>query len=333
MSKLKFSVPYNNNPNGLNEIIKLKDEKGDMVQEIYLPPPIKYFTSGRISPDIEMEDFTNLIDLCHKNGLTVNLLLNGQCEGLGWYKSNNVEKVIKFLKFLNTKHNLKSVTIANPLYLQKIRKSIPKIKITASILGYIGSVQRAMFYENLGADIITLDRDINRNFKILEEIKEATVCKLRLMVNEGCLFRCPYRLFHFNLISHWSKKGDIPSDRFFFNCYHINKLDPSQILKSHWIRPEDLKKYKKITNFFKISGRTRKTEWLVNVIKAYTEKKWDGNFLDLMDSSLNEFKKSYKCFIDNRDLDGFLDKVADCDENCLECNYCEDLAEKIVKFE
>ncbi|ODS42918.1 MAG: hypothetical protein MSIBF_06565 [Candidatus Altiarchaeales archaeon IMC4] len=332
MPNFKFSVPYNNNQGLLNRISDVRGSDGNGVQEIYLSGPPEYLASGRIMPRLDIEGFTSILGKIHDMGLRANLILNSTCEGLDWYHPKNVSSVIRYVKKMHTEHGLEAVTVANPLYLQRIRKELPKIEINASVLADIDSVQRAVFFKKLGADVIIPDRDINRDLELLKEVKEAVDCELKLMVNEGCLFKCPYRKFHFNMVSHWSKEGKTPKDQFFFNCHHISRIDPSQILKSCWIRPEDLKKYSKITDYFKISGRTRDTEWIINAAKAYLNEGFNGNLLEIMDSNLNEVRVRYNAFVDNKSLDGFLKKVASCDKNCFRCHYCDELATKIINF-
>jgi collagenase-like PrtC family protease len=84
--------------------------------------------------------------------------------------------------------------------------SCPDIEICASVLGDIDCVQRAVIYRKAGADVITPDVNINRDLKLLKQIKEATNAELKLMVNEGCLYKCPFRKFHFTCIPHFPNR-------------------------------------------------------------------------------------------------------------------------------
>ncbi len=333
MPNLRFSVPYNNDFSLLEKLVEIKNLNGNKIEEVYFSGPQEYFGSGRVVKKLTIEDIIKVIKFCKENGLKTNLLLNSTCEGLDWYSPLNVSKVLKLVKILHMENGLDGVTIANPLFIQKIRKEFPKLEISASVLSQIDSVQRAMFFSKFGSDIITPDRDINRDLELLKEIKEVG-CELKLMVNEGCLFKCPYRIFHFNLISHWSKEGIIPKDYFFFNCPEITKKDPSQILKSSWINPENLRKYKEITNYFKITGRTRTTEWILNTVKSYLSENLEGNLLEIMDSNLDFVKNKFGAHINNKELEKekFFDKVLSCNKNCFKCKRCEELAKKLIKF-
>jgi len=322
---LRFSVPYNNQFETLKEIVKLKNLNGNRIEEVYLSGPQEYFGSARVVQKFTVEDIIKLIDFCHENGLKVNLLLNSTCEGIEWYSLQNVSKLIRFLKKMHLEHGLDGVTIANPLFIQKVRKEFPKIEITASTLAYIHSVQKAMFYDKFGVDVITPDENINRDLKLLEEIKEAIHAKLKLLTNQECLLNCPYEIFHYNFVSHKSKKcEEISYEIFQKNCFRIVELDPSQLIKAPIIRPQDLKKYKKITNFFKIIGRTSKKEYVIDQIKKHMNEEE----VDIIET----YKKGV--YIDNRLLPpDFFEKVSSCDKNCHKCHYCEEVAKEAVKFE
>ena len=131
------------------------------------------------------------------------------------------------------------------------------------MLGDIDCVEKAIIFRKAGADVITPDVNINRDLGLLKRIREKTGADIKLMVNEGCLFRCPFRKFHFNYISHKSRnpgagKGVKSEDNVFsLNCIQLSKNDPSQLLKSGWIRPEDARQYGEITGYFKIVGRLK----------------------------------------------------------------------------
>ncbi|NOQ55523.1 MAG: hypothetical protein GQ477_01815 [Nanohaloarchaea archaeon] len=323
MSNLRFSVPYNNNYSLLNKLSEIKDLSRNKIEEVYLAGPQEYFGSGRVTPKYELVDFIDVIKFCHENGLKVNLLLNSQCEGLEWYNPQNVSRIINYVKDLHNNHELDTVTIANPLFIQKIRKELPKIKICASVLSYVNSVQRAMFFDKFGVDEIIPDRDINRDLELLIQIKESVNAKLKLMVNEGCLYECPYKLFHDNWISHASKEG-IRIDPALKNCGAIFKIDNSQLLKSSWIMPEDMKKYRKITECFKLVGRDKSNEFILTSAKAYLSETSTTNLMDIINGTPQFFVDSMMLTKSN-----FFETVTSCNQNCFKCNYCEFLAKQI----
>ncbi len=191
-------------------------------------------------------------------------------------------------------------------------------------------------YAEVGADVITPDANINRNLELLKEIKRVTKKKLKLMVNEGCLYKCPFRKFHFNYMSHVSKElGEYEADYFFQNCVTKTISDLSQILKSGWIRPEDTEKYTDITDYFKIVGRAGSPSFITRSTKAYLEQSWDGDLLDIISSSLHQFGLHTCAYVDNKALDkyNFFKNITSCNYQCNTCSYCHNLSTKITSFD
>ena len=335
MAGLEFSVPYNNDPDTLRELFKLKEFNGNRIREVYLSGPQKYSASGRIVDEMDETKFVSIINLIHKEGLRVNLVMNPTCEGLEWYKTEDIEAKMDFLGRMHNEQGLEAVTIANPLYIELVRKRFPDLEVGASVLGDIDSVQRAAIYRDLGANLITPDVDANRNIELLKEMKQATGVNFKLMLNDGCLYKCPFRKFHFNYISHKSKElGSFESDGFFAHCSQVTKRDYSQILKSHWIRPEDLDRYAPITSFFKIVGRARPKTMVLRTVKAYMSQAWDGDLLDILSGSLYRMSMEFGASLDNKTLSkyGFFDRVTSCDNHCQNCSYCSNLANKLVRL-
>ncbi len=338
MGYLEFSVPHNNDPATLTEIFKWKEHKGNRIREIYLCGPQEYTGSGRISPVQSFDEFRDTVNRIHNEGIRVNLLMNSVCEGADWYSPGLLNNTMAYLKEVFEGCHVEAITIANPMYIREVRKRFPQVEICASVLADIDCIDKAMIYKKAGADSFTPDVNINRNLRLLKKIKEKTCLEIKLMVNEGCLFKCPFRKFHFNYISHRSRNPGTDGNRsednvFSLNCIQVTKSDPSQLLKSGWIRPEDLEKYGEISNFFKLVGRTSSKEMICRSLKAYMGEKWDGDILELMAGNLYSCGMSNLLHLDNRILEteGFFEKVTSCDHECIDCNYCGELAQKLLK--
>jgi collagenase-like PrtC family protease len=339
MGQLEFSVPYNNNPETLTEIFRLKFHNGNRIREVYMSGPQAYSGSGRISPELDFSGFANAVDRIHKEEIRVNLLLNSICEGDDWYSTEVLKSTMNYLQRAHEELGVESVTIANPLYIREARRRFPNLEICASVLGDIDCVHKAVIFRKAGADVITPDVDINRDLALLKRIKDTTGAEIKLMVNEGCLFRCAFRKFHFNYISHKSRKPDMAGaikaedNVFSLNCLQLSKSDPSQLLKSGWIRPEDLAKYGQISNYFKLVGRTSSKSMLVRSFEAYLNESWEGDLLELMAGNLYSVAMSHLMHLDNKSLDavGFFEKVVSCDKECSECSYCSELIGRLVR--
>ena len=339
MSGLEFSIPYNNDPESLSEIFRLKERHGNRIREIYLSGPQEFAGSGRIAPELNFDEFARIVRLIHDQGIRVNLALNSVCEGSNWYSPGVLNPAMEYLRRAHHDLGIEAVTIANPLYVREVRRRFPQIEITVSVLGDIDCVEKAVLFRKAGADVITPHVDINRDLLLLKKIREKTGAEIKLMVNEGCLFRCAFRKFHFNYISHKSRKpGPGKETRaednvFSINCMQLSSSDPAQILKSAWIRPEDTARYGEISRYFKLVGRTSSTSMLLRSVEAYLGEDWDGDLLELMAGNLYSVGMSYLLHLDNKSLGaaGFFDKTTACDKECSECDYCAALAGELIK--
>ena len=339
MAAFDFCVPYNNNPKTMEEIFSLNKTGGNSIKEICVPFPQKYSGSGMVVPEITIDDLADIVDKIHSNGIKVNVVINSTCEGSQWYSQSVIDSTMDCLKQMHEGHGVEAVTIANPLYIKETRKRFPGIEICASVLSEIDCVQKAIIFKQAGADVITPDININREPELLKQIKDATNTKIRLIVNEGCLYSCPFRTFHFNIISHASKEvgkkeAGFSFSSFFNTCNQVTSKNHSQILKSCWIRPEDIGKYSEVTKSFQIAGRSQPDNNFVRTVKAYIEESRDGNLLDLLCNSIGNFSVNQRACLNNKSLDkyNFFEKVTTCHHKCDQCHYCDDLAKELIKF-
>jgi collagenase-like PrtC family protease len=335
MAGLEFSVPYNYDPSTLEELFKFKNLSGNSIREVYLSGPQVYSGAGREVPEIGINEFVKVVDRVHAERIRVNLILNSTCEGGDWYSPENIGSMLEYIGQMHKEHEVEAVTIANPIFIKAIRQEHKNLDICASVLSDIDCVERAVICSDAGANVITPDVSINRNLKLLKQIKEITGTELKIMVNEGCLHKCPFRKFHFNYTSHRSKElGNVNKFLFLDHCLQVTEKDHSQVLKSGWVRPEDIGKYSEITHFFKVVDRIKPKNMIIRCVKAYLEESWDGDLLDILSANLCSFGLKHAASIDNKSLDNykFFQKITSCDRNCYQCGYCEDLAGKLVKL-
>ena len=184
---------------------------------------------------------------------------------------------------------------------------------------------------------------------------ESTKCTMDLLVTDGCLYECPYRLYHYCLTGHASQtfsNRDAYIDYPVIKCNIEKFSNPAEIMKCRWIRPEDLKHYEAIgIHLFKIGGRRLTTDRILASVRAYSEQEYAGNLAEIIEGfafenggimadpnkkmgSANASERKANLIIDNTKLDGFIDFFIQhgetCAENCGICSYCEKWAEKAV---
>ena len=302
--------------------------------------------------NISDEEIAEYISRVHKNKMEFSYLLNAPCMDNLEYDPHYHKELLKYIQWISD-IGTDNVIVTIPFLIQLIKEQFPKLKIRVSTIAHVNSVNRAKFYEMLGASEITPDVMINRDFKTLENIQKAVKCKIVLLLTDGCLYQCPFRYYHYNIVGHSSQTHQQFDrnyiDTCILNCSVIKFSNPTEVIKARWIRPEDLSHYEAIgINKFKIAGRRMSTEWIVRAVKAFSSRKYEGNLIDIIqgfsmtvgvekdpnakltETVLKESKS--KLIIDNTKLDGFIDffKKQNCIAMCDDCNYCEEWAKKAV---
>ncbi len=366
---MKLSVPSNWDNELIHKINK------DNVEEIYGKLAQDAIGGGRTSfilPQVSKKRVKKHIEIVHSYKLKFNYLLNSTCLGnIEWSRGGqkNICKLLDWIEAINTD----SVTVAIPYLLQLIKKRYPGFKVNISTQSGISSIEEAKFWQDLGADKITLSvHKVNRDFKLLEALRKNLKCKLQLIANLHCLKNCPFWLYHGNCSSHNSRLGNegrrFMIDYSFLMCSYIKLKEPENLIRSEWIRPEDLHYYEDIgIDMIKLVNRTMSTERIQAIVGAYTDERYEGNLLDLFSNpaktfilqkpnllykfryffhpfSVNLFRlfkarkliNESKIYIDNRALDGFIDYFLKNDncrlKGCQECQYCDAVAKKVIKI-
>lgn len=327
------------------------------------------FGGGRPSmslPDITKEQLKAHIDLAHQNGLQFNYLLNTNCMDNREFQTEVNREIFDTIRWLD-EIGVDWITVSLPYLVRVVRQTAPRIRISLSTFAYVDTLQKAMEFEKLGVDEITLPEGLNRNFKLLRLFKENLSCDIQLIATNLCMAACPYRNYHANSQSHASQvnheSGGASIDFCMLSCTARTLSDPAEFIKIPWIRPEDLDVYEKIgIDSIKITERMKKTERLAEIAYAYTNRAYEGDLNRLLNFRIKSdfiepnhdlllgsdkyntsyllksrellFKRDIR--IDNSRLDGFIDyfvkKETDCrNQLCGKtCRHCYEYANKAV---
>lgn len=162
-------------------------------------------------PRVNKKQVEKYIEKTHSLGIKFTYLLNAPCLSNMEYNRGAHREIIKYLKWIND-IEVDCVTVSISYLIEIIKNQFPKLKIKVSTIAQVNSVQRAKFFELLGADEISIDFMINRDFHLLKNIKEATKCNIQLLLNDMCLYQCPFRQYHYNVLGHVSQTLH-PSER------------------------------------------------------------------------------------------------------------------------
>lgn len=326
---MKFSIGYNQD----TKLLDLLDVYKDNIEALYFPIPERYLGTGRHIP--QPKDYLNqvpkIITKCNSLNITSQLLLNATCEGKHGLSKSFFNKLISYIKKLKDT-GLKSVVVVNPVYISKIKKEVSDIVIESSVNCYVKTVEQAVYLKDLGVDILCIDRDINRNIALIKEIKNKTGLKIRIMLNEGCLRNCPFRVMHYNYLSHRDEakrtiSGIFP-DRF---CIEIYLNNPAKAFSIPFIPPDALRYYIPFADFYKLSTRAFPTDRIELCLKAYINQKVNGNLLKILDCpGLSYFEYiDYNILKKNR----FFEKMLNCNGACAQCGFCDYLLRKATVIE
>lgn len=323
---MKLYVPHPGHFEGLVELL----EGSRDIYSIFMAGSPDYIGTGRVNlGHAGLDEIARHTRYCHDRGVKLEMVLNSSCMGGQQLTAQGYNLLHWYLGSLED-IGVDTVVVADPYLVEMIDREFD-IPVVVSVLSFVDSPQKAEFYEQLGASSIVVDSNVNRHFDVLEAIRDAVSCELKLLVNEGCLYRCPFRYSHFNFFSHVNGPPPRPSvqdDYYYHKCLTLRIKDPSLILKSPFIRPEDLKEYGHITDVFKIGGRSHFIDWILNCVNAYAAESYEGNLMDLMDCPKDLIDLFY---ISNRDLDGAIRQWKKHSAVCHKCGYCKRLAGEVTQ--
>lgn len=279
--RVKFSVAANYDSALVPELAAYP------VDEVYGKFPADGFSGGRpgyLATPVSGTDLRSYINLLGRYDIAFNYLLNGSCFGNREWTSSWQKRVTAFIDKLGGM-GVKRLTVSTPFLLKLIKRRFPAFKIRVGIYAQVDTPRRARFWEELGADAITLESfSINRDFRRLAAIRASVSCDLQLIANHVCLLNCPLQSYHQNGFAHASENsGTLFIDYCLMRCSRVRLTDPSQFIKSCWIRPEDISIYDAMGyRTFKLLERGIPSVELLRRVKAYSERTFDGNLAELL---------------------------------------------------
>jgi collagenase-like PrtC family protease len=257
------------------------------IEEVYGKFPDDGVSGGRpryLATPLSEPDLRHYIQLLDQHGIAFNYLLNGACFGNREWTRSWQKRVSALLTKLGN-IGVRRVTVSTPFLLELVKRRFPEFKVRVGIYAHVDTPRRARYWEELGADAITLESfSINRDFPRLTAIRKAVCCDLQLIANHVCLLNCPMQTYHQNGFAHASDdSGTLFVDYCLLRCTRKRWADSSQFIKSAWIRPEDIASYEAMGyTTFKLLERGIPSTELLRRVKAYSERQFDGNLAELL---------------------------------------------------
>jgi collagenase-like PrtC family protease len=352
------------------------------VTSIYAKLPFDIVGGGRagiVVPTVDWEFAATYIRAAHDRNIAFCYLLNAPCLGNLEQTREGKKQILAFIGQL-ADMGVDSVSIANLTVVALARRNFPDLAIRGSVLSWPTNLSRLKYQESLGVDpLIVPYSDFNRDFNMLPKIRSGLSCGMQLFANVSCIYNCHYLAEHASSVGHASQiqqgvqKANTFLDFYLWQCTRRRLLNPELFLMSRWIRPEDLHVYEDMGyDEFKIIDRSRSTAWLLRVTKAYADRRYDGNLLDIIslemlgdpngfhddiEDQVRERMRQYNTeerhlmlrmlklrrrllafdiTIDNSKLGGFLEgfrKIRCAETYCEECRYCHGYTVQAVHFD
>lgn len=313
-----FAVPYN----GDNELLKLSKEQGldKCIREFYGTDG--RFASGRLRKTNGYKLNSYIAEL-RNNDIEFNYLFNAlNCDDYIIRES----ELYKSLRDLES-YGVTTLTISHPILTNQILEMGFVFKVNTSVNQFVNTVNKAQELERQGYSRITLDEDMLRDILLVEKIAKQTNSEIELLINNACHNGCIHRTSHQALLSsvhpemnHTRRSESI--QRIKQACSSLFREDLLLFLRSNWIRPEDLWRYKKIgVSVFKLSGRTFSSEGIIKSLAAYAYGHYEGNVLDYIKPDLISPKRyGFNKLLDSQ-VSPYFDHIwLDCDRGvCPEC--------------
>lgn len=268
---MKLSVPANYDIELVPQLTQYP------VEEVYGKLPFDFVGGGRpsyMAGRLNTARLAEYVACLRKHGIDFNYLLNSACLSNREWSRSWQKKLNRLLTKLE-QMGINRLTVSSPYLLERIRAAFPSFYIRVGIFAQVDTPERARFWEDLGANIITLESfSINRDFTRLRAIRKAVSCSLQLIANHPCLPNCPMQYYHQNAFAHASN-GDrsLFIDYCFLKCTAMRLKDPSLFIKSAWIRPEDVAEYEALGyTKFKLLERDIPSEDLLARVEAYSRR-------------------------------------------------------------
>lgn len=281
---MKLSVATNFKPDFLDAM------EGYPVTELFGKLPSDSLGGGRASfmlSPLTVRQLQDHVQAAAKRGIGFNYLINPACMDNREYTRQGQADLERLLELVEG-CGATAVTVSLPFLISIIKKRHPRLKVRIGVYARVDNVAKAKFWEGLGADCITLESiSVNRDFAMLTAIRNAVKLELQLIANSNCLMFCPLSGHHMVNLSHASQKGHASRgfmiDYCALRCSAEKLADPSNYLRSEFIRPEDIDSYMNMGfTSFKILERGAPTTVMAKRVRAYSEGCFEGNLLELI---------------------------------------------------
>lgn len=338
-SKTPFAVGYQQNEGGERFADVVRDYR-ESIGEVYFPWPGMASCRGELGAKSGFIDWgaqgeleEDLVEI-RSMGVPLDLLFNANCYGPKSLSQAFEKEIISLLDHLGELVGGPDVVTTTSLMVGRtVKTHFPDIDVRASVNMRIGEIEQMKYVAGL-FDSFCLWRDLQRDLDHMRSVKnwcEQNGKKVSILVNSGCLHKCPGQSFHDNLVAHDGEiaamenvKGLTPHVCW---SHYRNRDHFDAFLKASWIRPEDLGRYEGLASIFKLA--TRMHDHPRMVIDAYVKRSFAGNLLNLMEPDFSAALAPG--ILDNAKFpEDWFDRYAACRTPGERDAYCQEILKRVL---
>ena len=271
--RTEIEIPCQWNRTILEEIVT-ENQRGEpsrpVINAVYGSLPRGVLGNGRAQGTVvDVEDYVGYRNYARSQNVDFYYTLNAPHTPR--YIMENEREIENDLHWIMDELQPDALIMASQGLMRKVRFILGDIPIHISSIARVSKARDIGKYLDFEPKKIIVQHDVGRNFRDLEDINrrgEELGIDITVMLTESCLRRCPDMRAHYD---HVGQGGD---DRnFHFGCSSQKLLHPHELLKANVIRPEDVGFYEnRGISHFKITGRSKRVEWLPLVTRAYSER-------------------------------------------------------------
>jgi collagenase-like PrtC family protease len=239
-----------------------------------------------VLPPVDWEGMARHIALAHELGFRFTYLWNAMSLGDAEYDAGYVARMEEQLRRL-VDIGVDGLVVGMPWMIPLAKGVSPDLEVSVSSMLYVTRPREARQFEAMGADTLIVHHSANRDFAVLDEIRASVRCDLELIANNSCVYQCPYATCHHVSPAFHSREGSPRLMEYeLFWCAGRYAADAGEIIRSRWIRPEDLHVYEaRGFDRFKLAGRGRDSAWLLRAARAYAGRSHPGDLTEIISMS------------------------------------------------
>src|SRR5256886_2105512 len=159
-------------------------------------------------PQIGDDGLASWVAQAHRQGQGFFYCLNVACLGNREFTAEGQRWLVERLGWMSDV-GCDGVVLSNPYLVAFAKKRFPSLQVAVSSANGIDSVDKALYFQTQGVDLVYLPEYVNRDFPLLRQMRKRTTVRLVPLSNTGCMINCPIRAYHSTITSHAKASLDL----------------------------------------------------------------------------------------------------------------------------